>query len=149
MKKRYILLLILILCITGLAGYRRYFYQFKDLTHASLLGDPLASPDGKYNARAYYIPYGGAAGGVLHLVEIENVNTGHKKTIYSSEHQQVFSVAWTAPDVVQITNETPQYNEYRNAELNVNTDIYEESGAACRSFLLKDQFKTCYQNERN
>ncbi|MEK4059192.1 MULTISPECIES: DUF5412 family protein [Paenibacillus] len=146
MKKRTIVLILLLIIILGLVGYRRYFYQFKVLGKATLFSGPIESPEGEYNARAYYIPYGGAAGGVMYLVEVEQTKTGVKKIIYSSEHKDKFSMDWQASDILSITNESPEYKEYRNIELKVNTEIYEESGSACRSLLLKDQYETCYQD---
>lgn len=99
------------------------------------------------NASAYYLNYGGAAGGVLYIIEVEQIQTGDKKKVYSSEHKDDFSLSWKSSDILSIKNETPKYNEYRNIELNVNTDIYEESGAACRSLLLKEKFENCYYAE--
>ncbi|OBZ16467.1 hypothetical protein [Bacillus sp. FJAT-26390] len=64
MKKRYILLLLLLISLLLLIGYNRYFYQFKDPNHATIFVNPIKSPDGQYQASAYYLPYGGAAGGI-------------------------------------------------------------------------------------
>ncbi|MFF2911272.1 DUF5412 family protein [Paenibacillus sp. NPDC057934] len=147
MKKRYVVILLLFFGILLLIGYNRYFYNFKSLENATLFLGPIESPDGKYKASSYYLDYGGAAGGVIYIVEVEQSQTGEKKTVYSSNHKDDFSLSWKPSDILSINNETPKYNEYRNIDLNVNTDIYEESGAACRSLLLKGKFENCYKAE--
>ncbi|WP_160037099.1 DUF5412 family protein [Paenibacillus sp. An7] len=147
MKKRYVIILLLIFGISLLIGYNRYFYNFKTLDNATLFSDSIESSDGKYKASPYYLNYGGAAGGVSYIVEVEQTQTGEKKKVYSSNHKDDFSISWKSIDVLSIKNESPTYNEYRNIDLNVNTDIYEESGAACRSLLLKEKFENCYKAE--
>lgn len=82
---------------------------------------------------------------MIYIVEVEQTQTGEKKKVYSSNHKDDFSISWKSSDILSIQNETPKYNDYRNIDLNVNTDIYEESGAACRSLLLKGKFENCYK----
>lgn len=147
MKKRYFIILLLIFGLLLLIGYNRYFYNFKSIDNATLFLGPIESPDGKYKASSYYLNYGGAAGGVIYIVEVEQTQTGEKKKVYSSNHKDNFSISWKPSDILSIKNESPKFNEYRNIDLNVNTDIYEESGAACRSLLLKEKFETCYKAE--
>lgn len=147
MKKRYIIISLLIFGILLLIGYNRYFYNFKSLDNTTLLLGPIESPDGKFEASSYYLNYGGAAGGVIYIVEVEQTQTGEKKKVYSSNHKDDFSISWKSSDILSIKNESPKYNDYRNIDLNVNTDIYEESGAACRSILLKRNFENCYKAE--
>lgn len=125
MKKRYIILLLFVFGTLLLIGYNRYFYNFKSLNNAALLTNPIESPNGKYKASVYYIPYGGAAGGVLHIVQVEQIQTGKKKTVYSSNHKRDFSISWISSDILYIKNESPEYKEYRSIELNVDTDIYD------------------------
>lgn len=83
MKKRYVIILLLIFGISLLIGYNRYFYNFQSLENATLFSEPVESSDGKYKASSYYLDYGGAAGGVTYLVEVEQAQTGEKKTVYS------------------------------------------------------------------
>ncbi|WP_052339339.1 DUF5412 family protein [Gorillibacterium massiliense] len=130
--------------VLGLVGYHRYFYTFEPINPANVVTGPIISPDGKYSATAFYKPYGGAAGGVTYYVQIEEMKTGGKKTIYASEHKYLFTLKWTGPDILAITNKSPEYHVDRSAELHVETEIYEESGAACRSFLLKGTYEKCY-----
>jgi len=139
-------ILLLVSCLL-LIGCNRYFFQFKSLDDATRFMGPITSPDGKYQASSYYLPYGGAAGGVISLVEVEDLESGKKKIIYSSKSKDHFSMEWKSPDTLSIKNESPGYGEFRNAELNVATDIYEEAGAACRSLLLRGKFKNCYKAE--
>lgn len=146
-RKKYIVLLLLLIGLGMLVGYNRFFFDFKDVENATLFEGPISSQDGKYNASAYYISYGGAAGGILYLVEVEDTVSGKKKIIYSSEHKEIFSISWKAPDTLSIQNESPDYKEYRNAVLQVNAEIYEESGRACRSLRLLGQYERCYQAE--
>lgn len=149
MKKRYVLLLLLVLGVLLLVGYQRYFYRFPELNikNATLFEGPVKSPDSQSNARAYFINYGGAAGGVLYLVEVEHIQTGKKKVVYSSNHKDSFAIAWKDSSILNIKNESTKYNEYRNIELNVHKDIYEESGRACRSLRLKGKYEACYQGD--
>lgn len=49
-----------------------------------LLLGPIESPAGKYKASSYYLNYGGAGGGVIYIVEVEQTQTGEKKKVYSS-----------------------------------------------------------------
>lgn len=147
MRKRHVIWMLPMIGILLFAGYNRYFYQFKSLDHATLLMGPVASPDGSYRASAYDLGYGGAAGGVLYLVEIEDTRTGEKKIVYSSNHKNTFMISWKSSDILAVTNESPEYNEFRSVELNVRSDIYEESGAACRSLRLRGKFENCYKAE--
>jgi hypothetical protein len=147
MKKRYVVGMLLLASLLLLIGYNRYFYTFRSLDHATLFLGPINSPDGTSQANAYYLNYGGAAGGVLYLVEVEHVETGEKKLIYSSNAKEAFALTWKSSDTLAIRNESPKYGEFRSVDLHVMTDIYEESGAACRSLVLRGKFKNCYKAE--
>lgn len=82
MKKRYIIISLLIFGILLFIGYNRYFYNFKSLDNATLFLGPIESPDARFEASSYYLNYGGAAGGVIYIVEVEQIQTGEKKRLF-------------------------------------------------------------------
>jgi hypothetical protein len=106
------------------------------------------STNEKYTANAYYMNYGGAAGGVNVWVEITyNDENGKPKTVYFSDAKSNFSMEWKDEDTLYIVYEEPEYpKSIRSIELEIGKEIYHESGLACKSLLMKDEYETCYQN---
>ena len=98
-------------------------------------------------ANAYYEPYGGAAGGVNVWVEITNQNDNdEKKTIYYSDVNNNFNIEWVDEDTLLIINESSKYpNLKKSIKLDVKKEIYHDRGLACKSWLMKDEYETCYQ----
>lgn len=147
------------LLITTLSGvilvsfiflYKTYFFTFNEIDRASTKEGPgpIQSPSGEYTANAYYEPYGGAAGGVNVWVEItNNKEKKQAKTIYYSDAKSNFSMEWVDEDTLSIVNDDPEYpNSNRSIKLEVDKEIYHESGLACKSLLMKNEYETCYQN---
>jgi hypothetical protein len=50
-----------------------------------------------------------------------------------------FELKWTGDSTLFIKNKDRDYYEVRSMKLNIFNDIYDESGAACHSFVLKDR----------
>ncbi|GAF07841.1 DUF5412 family protein [Paenibacillus pini] len=146
-KKLLIASLAGVIVISALFLYQQYFFTFNKL-EGELYKGPLNSPNGKYTANAYYMTYGGAAGGVNLWVEITyNNENDKKKTIYYSEAKSNFSMEWKNEDTLNIVNVEPKYpNSNGSIELEVAKEIYDENGLACKSLLMKDTYETCYQN---
>ncbi|WP_449539109.1 DUF5412 family protein [Ferdinandcohnia sp. Marseille-Q9671] len=145
-KKLFITSLIGIVVGFGLIGYTKYFFTFDNLNGEFFRG-PVDSPTGKFTANAYYMTYGGAAGGVNVWVEITYNEENKRKTVYYSDAKSNFSMVWKDEDTLYIVNEEPTYpNSSRNIELVIGKDIYHDSGLACRSLLMKNEYETCYQN---
>lgn len=92
--------------------------------------------------------YGGAAGGVNIWVDITYHDKSDKvQTVYYSDAKSNFSMMWNDDDTLYIRNEEPNFpNSNRSIELKIGKEIYHESGLACRSWLMKDVYETCYQN---
>ncbi|MFJ7736463.1 DUF5412 family protein [Lysinibacillus sp. NPDC097287] len=130
----------------GLFVYTNYFFTWDNLEGEFYKG-PVNSPTEKYTANAYFINYGGAAGGVDLWVEVTYNNDNDKsETVYYSDAKSDFSMEWKNENTLYIKNDDPEYpNSNRSIELEVGKEIYHESGLACRSWLMKDEYETCYQ----
>lgn len=128
---------------------RSYFFTFDEIDreYTQVGPGPIISPTGKYTANAYYEPYGGAAGGVNVWVEIYNNEKNKVKTVYYSDANTRFSMEWLDEDTLYILNEEPEYpNSNKNIKLKIDKEIYHDRGLACSSWLMKDEYETCYQN---
>ncbi|WP_163970426.1 DUF5412 family protein [Oceanobacillus halotolerans] len=131
----------------GVIGYTKYFFTFDNLD-GELYEGPVESPTEKYTANAYFKTYGGAAGGVNLWVDVTSHDSGEVKTIYHSDAKRTFSMEWKNEDTLYIKNESLEFpNSNRSVELDVNHEIYHDSGLACQSWLMKNDYETCYQNE--
>ena len=127
--------------------YQKYTYTFEFNNGESFVG-PVESPNGKYSANSYYKTYGGAAGGVNVWVEVTAGKGTKIHTIYYAPGKSNFSMNWVDDETLNITNEDPEFpNENRSIELTIGKEIYDESGAACVSWVMKDEYETC--NERD
>jgi energy-coupling factor transporter transmembrane protein EcfT len=136
-----------IIALFSIFVYSQYFFTFDKLQGELLVG-PVNSHNNKYTANAYYETYGGAAGGVNVWVEITyNDENDKMKTVYYSDGKSHFSMEWKNEDKLYIVNEEPGYpNSNRSIELEIGKDIYDESGLACQSFLMKNEYETCFHN---
>lgn len=134
----------------GLFIYNNYFFAFEliDRTYMHNGPGPINSPTDKYTANAFYEPYGGAAGGVNVWVEITYNDEKNKvKTIYYSDAKNNFFMKWIDEDTLYIQNNAPAYpNSDRSITLKVDKEIYHETGRACNSILMRDEYTTCYKN---
>ena len=55
---------------------------------------------------------------------------------------------WKDETTLYIINEEPEYpSSNRSIELDIEREIYHDTGLACQSWLMKDEYETCYQNE--
>ncbi|WP_208586174.1 DUF5412 family protein [Gracilibacillus suaedae] len=130
--------------------YETYFFTFSKIDRESMQKGPgpLTSPTEEYTANAYYELYGGAAGGVNVWVEITDNNEKNKmQTVYYSDAKNNISMEWLDGDTLYILNNDPDYpNSNRSIELEIGKEIYHETGLACKSLLMKDEYETCYQN---
>ncbi|TMN23848.1 hypothetical protein FFL34_10325 [Lentibacillus cibarius] len=140
--------LIGIIVVSIQAGYNKYFFTFND-DEGEFYKGPVNSPTDKYTANAYYMPYGGAAGGVNLWVEISyNDEDDKTKTVYYSEANSNFSMKWTNEATLHIKNEEPRFpKSNRSIKLNVENEIYHDRGLACQSWLMKSEYETCYQKQ--
>ncbi|MFC4403760.1 DUF5412 family protein [Gracilibacillus xinjiangensis] len=125
-------------------GYNKYFFTFND-KDGELYKEPVPSPNDTYSASAYYMPYGGAAGGVKIWVEITDPNEEDiEKTVYYAEANGNFSMEWKDEHTLSIVNQEPAYpSEDRSVELNVEKEIYHDRGLACDSWIMKSEYDTC------
>ena len=120
-----------------------YFFTFSEIDRESIqMGPgPVTSPTEAYAANAYFELYGGAAGGVNVWVEItDHDENNKKKTIYYSDASNNIELEWTNEDTLFIKNEK------NSMKLNVKKEIYHDRGLACQSWLMKEEYETCYQN---
>lgn len=139
-----------VVLLSSIYIYKMCFFTFSEIDRGFIEKGPkpAISPTEKYSAKAYYEPYGGAAGGVNVLVEITNNNEKNKvQTVYYSDAKSNFSMEWMGEDTLYIVNEESEYpNSNRSIELEIGKEIYHENGLACKSLLMKDEYETCYQN---
>ncbi|NHM34078.1 DUF5412 family protein [Neobacillus terrae] len=144
-RLRYKILLLLLFSMICLFVYQKFAYTF-EFNKGEFFVGPVQSPNGKYKANSYYKTYGGAAGGVDVWIEITNIDTDKVRTIYYAPGKSNFSMKWIGDDTIYITNEAPGIpSEDRNIELTIGEEIYDESGAACDSWVMKRQYETCFK----
>lgn len=130
----------------GLSIYETHFHPF-DRSGGESYMEPLDSPSGRYTASAYYRPYGGAAGGVTVWVDV-TAEGGKPKTVYYAEANSRFDVQWTDDGLLSVTNEEPGYPESnRSTDLEVDKELYHDTGKACGSFLVKRNYETCIEGK--
>lgn len=120
-----------------------YLFTFDKIDKKYTQNGPghVLSPTEIYTANAYYEPYGGAAGGVNMWVEITRHADGNKKVIYYSDANDNVLLDWVDENTLFITNAGPKNNSIK---LNVEQEIYHDRGLACWSWLMKDEYETCY-----
>lgn len=130
--------------------YEVYFFTFSEIDRKYIqegLG-PVTSPTEKYTVHAYYEPYGGAAGGVNVWVEVTyNDEESKVQTVYYADAKTDFSLQWLDEDTLYILNNEPDFpDSNRSIQLEIGKEIYHETGLACKSLLMKDEYETCYEN---
>lgn len=139
-----------VVLVSSIYLYEMYFFTFSEVNREYTQNGPgpIISPTEKYTANAFYEPYGGAAGGVNVWVEIAYNNEENKvKTVYYGDAKSYFTMEWMDEDTLYIRNGEPDYpNSNRNIELEIGKEIYHETGLACKSLLMKDEYEICYQN---
>lgn len=146
-RLRYKIIFLVIFSMICLFVYQKYTYTFKFNNGEFFIG-PVESPNGKYSANSYYKTYGGAAGGVNVWVEVTEGKGNKIRTIYYAPGKSDFSIYWVDDKILNITNEAPGFpNENRSIELTIGKEIYDESGAACVSWVMKDEYETCYERD--
>lgn len=131
--------------VSSIYIYEMYFFTFDDIDKEFIQNGPgpILSPTEEYTANVYYEPYGGAAGGVNMWVEItKHRENDNKKIIYYSDANDNILMDWVDEKTLFITNAGPTNNSIK---LDVEQEIYHDRGFACRSWLMKDEYETCYQ----
>lgn len=130
-------------------GYHKYFFSFDILGEGTYYKGPCESPNGTYTADSYYQTYGGAAGGAKIWIQITNEENDESQFIYYSDGKSNFDVKWVAEHTIFIkNNEGPAYPEAdRSISLEIGNEIYDESGRACDSWVMKEEYNKCYENK--
>lgn len=55
---------------------------------------------------------------------------------------------WVDDETLKISNESPGVpKEKRSIKLTIGKEIYDESGEACESWVMKDEYETCYEKD--
>ncbi|MNI22425.1 hypothetical protein D3C73_759820 [compost metagenome] len=151
MKKRSRNCLVIVLAIIAIlflllyAWFKGIFFTFEGIK-AEYYEEPVQSPNGSYTARAYYEYYGGAAGGVNTIVEItDHTKADSIKVIYYADAQSEVNLKWEDEQTLYVMNKSSDFPAGdRSIKLNVDSDIYHDTGRACNSILLKDTYTNCY-----
>ncbi len=148
LRKRYKILIIIFAAILVVIGYKKYFFSFDSLGQGIYFKGPVESPTGKYTANSYYKNYGGAPGGAKVWVEITSNESNKISTIYYGDGKSNFEMEWRDENTIYIRNdEGPEYPDSdRSIELEIGKEIYDESGRACDSWIMKGDYEICYQN---
>lgn len=148
LKKRSKLLILIFMALLLVIGYKKYFFTFERLGQGSYYKGPVDSPNGKNTANSYFKNYGGATGGANIWIEITNNENNQTKMIYYSDGKSNFDMEWKNDYIINIRNDEgsdyPDSN--RSIELEVGKEIYDERGLACDSWIMKNEYETCYQN---
>ena len=144
-KKSLLLLAFMSSVCVGSFLVNYYFFTFNTIDRTNMQEGRLhvKSPDGEWSASSYYELYGGAPGGVNVWVEVTNEQTTETKIVYYADAKQDVSLTWEDNQMLTIRNE----DQYNNATttVNVQKDIYDEFGRACRSIAMRGQYEYCYQ----
>ncbi|HBU80270.1 MAG TPA: hypothetical protein DEF35_01305 [Paenibacillus sp.] len=127
----------------------RPYYSTFDRSEQGELAYTMPSPNGEYVAEMYGVPYGGAAGGVTIWVDVKKIiapDVLSVKTIYRAEHHGANHLEWKNENTLRIENR----NEYSDDSitLNIDDEIYDGWGWACRSLRMKDQYVRCLAPEK-
>ncbi|MFD1927601.1 DUF5412 family protein [Sporosarcina siberiensis] len=145
-KKMLIAMIFGVFLVSSIYVYEVYFFTFDDIDKEFIQNGPgpILSPTEEYTANAYYEPYGGAAGGVNVWVEItKHHENDNKKIIYYSDANNNILLDWADEKTLFITNAGPY--KHNSMKLDVETEIYHDRGLACRSWLMMNEYETCYQ----
>ncbi|WP_240628569.1 DUF5412 family protein [Bacillus salacetis] len=139
-----------VILVSSIYIYEAYFFTFDEIDKKFMQKGPgpVTSPTNAYTADAYYELYGGAAGGVNVWVEVTYNNEADKVQIaYFGDAKSTFNMEWLNEDTLKIQNYDTDYPDSdRSITLRIGKDIYHESGLACQSILMKDDYENCYQN---
>ncbi|OPG93943.1 hypothetical protein B2I21_32150 [Chryseobacterium mucoviscidosis] len=127
----------------------RPYYSTFDRSEQGELAYTMPSPNGEYVAEMYGVPYGGAAGGVTIWVDVKKIVASDMftvKTIYRAKYHGVNHLEWKNENTLRIENR----NEYSDDSitLNIDDEIYDGWGWACRSMRMKDQYVRCLAPEK-
>ena len=68
--------------------------------------------------------------------------------IYYSSGKSNFGIEWKDENTIYIKNdEGPRYPDSdRSMVLEIGKEIYDERGQACDSWIMKNEYESCYQN---
>lgn len=144
MKRTLVIVLISALIILVPAGLIYYQiqsnYQFSH-QGSVILDEPINSPNNKYTAHISYQYYGGAAGGVNIIVNIEDhTNNNELNTVYFSDAKNNIHVNWIN-DAQLLINNKNHYTDH-STTLVIGEEIFDGSGKACRMLNIKKTY-TC------
>ncbi|WP_339240520.1 DUF5412 family protein [Paenibacillus sp. FSL R5-0517] len=143
-----LLILVLFVAVFLYFWLRPYFSTF-DRSELGDLSYSMPSRNGEYTAEIYGVPYGGAAGGVTIWVDVKKTNAPEDstvKTIYRAEHHGNNHLEWESENTLRIEN----WNEYRDETitLNIDDEIYDGRGWACKSLRMKNPAVRCLAPEK-
>ncbi|MCM3204714.1 DUF5412 domain-containing protein [Paenibacillus sp. CC-CFT742] len=143
-----LLIFIPLFMLVAYFNLRPYFSTF-DRSKLGELSYSIPSRNGEYTAEIYGVPYGGAAGGVTIWVDVRKTNdsdASRVKTIYRAEHHGNNHLEWESENTLRIEN----WSEYSDETmtLNIDDEIYDGQGWACKSLRMKDQYVRCLSPEQ-
>lgn len=123
--------------------YREHTYDFHYTQGEPYDETPITTQDGAYSAQAFYINWGGAAGGVTTYVSvIDHRQKNASRTVYAASSLQVPIMSWKDNRTLAIEN-NDEYSNY-NATVDVLTDVYDASGRACLADDIQATYR-CYE----
>ncbi|RJE90441.1 hypothetical protein D3P07_09635 [Paenibacillus sp. 1011MAR3C5] len=139
MKKYIIIIVVGILAVFSYLTYTNLTYEFN--YDSGVKDEELISPSGNYTAQVYYHYYGGAAGGVnVYVNVIFHLEDDIERTVYYSDAKTFFHIKWLDDDKLSIANIG---GGDRSIVLTVGKDIYDETGKACRKYVINKKY-SCY-----
>lgn len=135
------------LALTLFFTLRPYLSTF-DRSGEGDLSYSMPSRNGEYIAELYGVPYGGAAGGVTIWVDVRktgDADATSAKSIYRTEFHGNNHLGWENDHTLRIEN----WNEYTNetVTLNIDEEIYDGRGWACKSWRTAGQYVRCLTPE--
>jgi hypothetical protein len=147
MKRLAIACALIVSVILIVVSYRTIFFSFDRLEEGTYYKGPFESPEGKYTADSYYKTYGGAAGGVKIWVEVTNEENKESQIVYYGSGKSNFDVKWEGEHTIFIkNNEGPAFPEADSSiALEVGEEVYDGSGRACDSWVMKEDYDQCYE----
>ncbi|PAF31044.1 DUF5412 family protein [Paenibacillus sp. 7516] len=127
----------------------RPYFSTLDRSEQGELSYSMPSRNGDYTAEIYGVPYGGAAGGVTIWVDVKKTNDSDAsgvRTIYRADYHGHNHLEWESENTLRIEN----WSEYSDETmtLNIEDEIYDGRGWACKSLRMKDQYVRCLSREQ-
>ena len=129
--------------------YQQYFYTFEKIDRDPLIRaiGPIVSEGQNYAAEAYYEPDASTPNHKNIWIEIENKQTKERKVVYYGSAKNYVQLSWLENGKLAVFNANDPTAKNQFIELDVENEIYDESGLACKSIIVRKDIEHCFKGE--